>query len=98
MKIAQDYTYKGEDYWKWSVWIDGTQEELNRIDHVTYILHHTFPKPIRTVDTRANNFRLETAGWGVFTIHAKVAMRDGTEELLTHDLVLRYPDGTATTA
>ena len=98
MKIAQDYKYKGDDYWKWWVWIDGTPEELNQINHVTYILHHTFPKPIRTVDDRESKFRLETAGWGVFTLHAKVVLEDGNETHLTHDLVLKYPDGTATTA
>ena len=98
MKIAQDYEYKGNDHWKWSVWIDATPQELDEIDHVTYILHHTFPRPIRKVKSRGDNFRLETSGWGVFTLHAKVAMRDGTEEHLTHELELRYPDGTITTA
>lgn len=98
MKIAQDFHYKGEDYWQWWVWIEGTDDELDQIDHVTYILHHTFPKPIRQVDDRASKFRLETAGWGVFTIHAKVMMKGGEEKRLTHDLELRYPDGTPTTA
>jgi transcription initiation factor IIF auxiliary subunit len=98
MKIEQEYRYKGNDYWNWSVWIDGTDEELDRIDYVKYILHSTFPKPIRKVTDRESNFRLETAGWGVFTIHAKVMMKDGEEEKLTHDLVLRYDDGTPTTA
>jgi transcription initiation factor IIF auxiliary subunit len=98
MKIAQDYKYQGDDYWKWWVWIEGSDEELDRIDHVTYILHHTFPKPIRKVDDRASKFRLETAGWGVFTIHVKVLMKDGEEKHLTHDLELRYPSGKPTTA
>jgi transcription initiation factor IIF auxiliary subunit len=98
MNIAQDFRYKGEDYWEWAVWIDGTDEELDRIDHVKYILHPTFPKPIRIVNNRATKFRLETAGWGVFTIHAKVIMKDGEVEPLTHDLELRYNDGTPTTA
>jgi len=98
MKLAQGYNYKGDDYWQWWVWIDSPQDELDQIDYVTYILHHTFPKPIRKVDDRASKFRLETAGWGVFTIHAKVRMKDGEEKHLTHDLDLRYPDDTPTTA
>jgi transcription initiation factor IIF auxiliary subunit len=98
MKIEQDYKYKDKDYWKWWAWIDGTEDELDHIDHVNYILHPTFPKPIRRVDDRESKFRLDTSGWGVFTLHAKVVMKDGSERHLKHDLVLRYPDGTATTA
>lgn len=97
MKIEQDFRYKGDDYWKWWVWIDGADEELDSIAFVTYILHHTFPKPIRKVTDRESKFRLETSGWGVFTIHAKVQMKDGEEEHLTHDLILRYDNGTPTT-
>lgn len=98
MKIAQDYEYKGDDYWKWSVWIDCTEDELNQIAYVTYILHHTFPKPIRKIDDRESKFRLETSGWGVFTIRAKVMLKNGQENHLTHELELRYPDGKITTA
>ena len=98
MKIAQNYSYKGDDYWKWAVWIEGTSEELDHINYVTYILHHTFPKPMRKVKDRASNFRLETGGWGIFTIHAKLLMKDGEETHLKHDLVLLYDDGRPTTA
>lgn len=98
MRIEQGFNYKGEDYWKWWVWLEGPDEELDAVREVTYILHHTFPKPTRKINDRGSKFRLETAGWGVFTIHAKVLKKDGTEEHLTHDLELLYPDGTPTTA
>ena len=98
MKLAQEYKYKGEDYWNWAVWVEGADAELDSIDYVTYVLHHTFPKPIRKVKDRTSKFRLETAGWGVFTIRAKVMMKDGRETPLTHELELRYPDGTITSA
>lgn len=98
LTIRQDATYLGKDRWKWSVWIDGTSEELDAVDHVTYILHSSFPDPVRRVQDRSTNFCLTTSGWGTFTINAKVVGKDNSEKLLQYDLVLLYPDGTPTAA
>jgi transcription initiation factor IIF auxiliary subunit len=111
VKIEQGSSYEGDrssataptrsgivDYWKWWVWIEGPDSELDQIDHVVYTLHRTFPNPVRTISDRASKFALKTAGWGVFRIHAKVVYKDGRESRLSHDLVLTYPDGTPTTA
>ena len=80
------------------MWLDGPADELNSIDHVMYILHPTFHQPVREIDNRQTKFRLDTFGWGTFTIQAKAVYKDGREALLQHDLVLLYPDGTPTTA
>jgi transcription initiation factor IIF auxiliary subunit len=98
LTIKQGFEYKEKDWWKWWVWIDGPADELNKIDHVVYTLHPTFPRPVRTVRERESKFRLETAGWGVFTIYATVVGHDGLETELSHDLRLEYPDGTPTLA
>lgn len=98
LSIRQDSAYAGGDRWRWSVWLEGPPEELNSIDHVTYILHPTFHEPVREIRDRSTKFRLDTSGWGTFTIHAKVAYNDNREASLQHDLVLVYPDGTPTTA
>jgi len=98
LRIAQDFEYKDSDWWTWWVWIEGPDNELDQCAQVTYVLHPTFPSPVRTVTDRASKFKLETAGWGVFKIYATVAKKEGTEVKLEHDLVLEYPDGTATTA
>lgn len=96
LSISQHAEYAGDDYWKWSVWIDGPARELDQIESVTYTLHRTFPKPVRVVTSRENNFRLSTAGWGGFTIYAKVLRKDGSTESLKHTLTLYYPHGTST--
>ena len=98
IKIKQDFEYKGKEWWEWSVWVEGPEQELDEIKHVEYTLHSSFFKPVRKIDDRSSKFRLETAGWGVFTIYAKVFHKDGGETLLEHDLELLYPDGTCTTA
>lgn len=89
LEIKQDFEYQGDDWWKWWVWIDGPQDELNQIDHVTYTLHSSFPKPVRKVKDRDSKFLLETFGWGVFRIYASAVHQNGAETHLEHDLVLR---------
>jgi transcription initiation factor IIF auxiliary subunit len=98
LSIQQDAQYLGHERWAWSVWLEGTRDELDRIEHVMYVLHPTFHNPVRLVTDRSSNFRLDTSGWGTFTIHAKAVHQDGTETHLKHDLVLLYPDGTPTLA
>jgi transcription initiation factor IIF auxiliary subunit len=98
LKIAQDYKYVGDDYWKWTAWLDGPDKELDQVKSVTYNLHPTFPRPVRTIDSREDNFRLKTAGWGGFTLYAKVLRKNGTTEKLQHEVELRYPSGKLTKA
>src|SRR4051794_8520264 len=80
--IKQSIKYQGGDWWKWSVWIEGNEDDLKRIEKVTYMLHRTFPNPVRTVTQRASGFRLNGSGWGEFTIHAVVVNADGQSHKL----------------
>jgi transcription initiation factor IIF auxiliary subunit len=98
MRIAQSEKYQGDDWWKWAVWIECSDQELGSITSVTYTLHPTFRNPVRTVTNREQSFRLESEGWGVFTIYAKVDLENGETERLTHELELHYPDGSVTVA
>jgi len=98
LTIVQDCEYMDDDWWEWSVWIEGTEQELDDIKSVEYTLHPTFPNPVRRIEDRASKFRLKTAGWGGFTIYARVLHNDGSTTPLEHELVLYYRDGTATSA
>ncbi len=92
-KIKQSYQYKEDDYWDWSVWIESSESGLDKIDNVIYNLHYTFPNPVRTIRTRENKFKLETSGWGIFTIYARINFKDETVLELEHELKLYYPSG-----
>jgi len=98
LRIEQDCDYKNDDWWEWSVWIEGTEQELDTIKFVQYTLHPSFPNPVRKITDRASKFQLKTSGWGSFTIYAKVLHKDGNDTSLQQELTLYYPDGTATTA
>lgn len=89
--LRQESRYRGKDWWQWSVYLDGPEEELNRIDHVVYTLHPTFPTPVRQVSDRSSNFRLDASGWGEFQIFADVILKDGKHEHKKHWLKLEYP-------
>ncbi|MGH9930781.1 MAG: pYEATS domain-containing protein [Pyrinomonadaceae bacterium] len=98
LEIQQWEEYKGDDWWKWAVWVEGSDEALDRIDYVEWTLHPTFPDPIRKVRNRSEKFRIETGGWGVFPIRARVQTKDGNALKLKHYLKLHYPDGKENTA
>jgi transcription initiation factor IIF auxiliary subunit len=98
LTLKQDFEYLGKDLWDWSVWVDGSEQELDQIEYVEYTLHHTFPKPVQRRADRSSQFRLHASGWGGFTIYAKIVHKDGNLTLLDHFLELLYPDGTITKA
>ena len=95
-KIRQWEEYKGEDWWRWAVWIEAQDNALDLIDFVEWMLHPTFPSPVRRINNRASKFRLETGGWGVFQIIARLQLKSGQQIKLRHLLKLHYPDGTET--
>ena len=96
LRIAQDAAYEGNDYWHWSVWLDGPDDELDAVDHVVYTLHPSFPSPVQTIADRATRFRLDTAGWGTFTVYVRIIRKGGApEEHLEHELELFYPEDNA---
>jgi transcription initiation factor IIF auxiliary subunit len=91
--IEQDFEYHGDDWWSWWLWIEGSPGDLDVVDYVVYTLHPTFPQPVRTVRDRHSKFLIKTEGWGTFRIYAKVVLKDRNAIDLTHELSLKYPDG-----
>jgi len=87
--LKQKATYTGDNWWKWSVWVEGDKETLNRIEYVEYTLHPTFPQPVRRIEDRGSKFRLDSEGWGEFTIRAQVIHKDGSKKSLKHWLELK---------
>jgi hypothetical protein len=91
LRLAQDAKWVRTDWWKWSIWLEGDPEELRDVRSVTYTLHPTFPNPIRVVTDRRTKFRLDSAGWGGFTVRATVELTSKRVQTLMHKLVLRRP-------
>ena len=91
ISLRNRWNYKGDDWWEWETFIDDSGSgALNDIDHVEYILHPTFPNPIRTVKTRKGGFVLRNSGWGTFPLRAFVYTKSGKKFRLDGELVLKY--------
>lgn len=93
LTIAQDQEYVGNDYWNWRAWIDGKPADLDKIEKVKWFLHPSFPKSVVVSRERSTGFRLETAGWGTFTLRAEAHCVDGSVQTLRQPLKLFYPEG-----
>jgi hypothetical protein len=92
-RIAQYEKYIGHDRWKWSAWIEGSTEDLDLIECVTWILHPTFSPSRVERRTRENNFRLDTSGWGTFVLRAQLHRKDQDDtQVIRRTLKLTYPD------
>lgn len=91
IEVRQKSVQKEERLWRWSVWIEGLDEELDEIEYVEYTLHPTFPRPIQRVANRRTKFRLSTSGWGEFKIYVEIKRKDGEVLKLEHWLTLEDP-------
>ena len=89
--VAQSQKYEGDQWWKWSLWIEGSEEDLDEIRSVTYTLHPTFPETISTVTDRASKFQLRCSGWGIFLIPVEVRLKNGKSVRLAHQLQFSIP-------
>ena len=92
LRLAQENRAVGDDRWKWSIWLEGPDQELDTVQSVRYFLHSTFRNPVREVTDRHSKFRLDSIGWGEFRIIAHVQKEDQSVELLSAWLHLLQPD------
>ena len=91
LRIRNRWQYKDNDRWDWQAFLeDEGTGELDQVESVEYVLHPTFPNPIRKVTTPHNQFELSTNGWGTFELKAFVNIKDGKRVKLTHELELYY--------
>jgi transcription initiation factor IIF auxiliary subunit len=102
LKLRNSWKYIGDndgDWWEWKAFLDDFGSgELANVESVEYVLHPTFPEPVREVDDPDDGFALETGGWGEFKLKAFVHLKDGEKIKLTHDLVLKDKPKTGVSA
>ena len=96
IQVQQDSKYLGNKHWAWSVWLEGPDAELDKIDFVNYVLHQTFPNPVRTVKDRTSNFRLDSGGWGQFMIYIEIVTKKGETYKFRHYLTLALSESDKT--
>lgn len=82
----------GKRTFAWCTFLDVGRAVLDTVETVEYILHPTFPDPVRRIDDREHCFALLSSGWGVFTIDIRVHFKDGRTERERYKLRLAEDD------
>ncbi|UCD93374.1 MAG: hypothetical protein JSU69_06250 [Candidatus Zixiibacteriota bacterium] len=75
--------------WKWTVFIQSTDEVLEQIECVEYNLHPSYSEPVRDICERgegARAFALSEASRKSFEIKIRIFLKDGSVQTLTHQL------------
>lgn len=80
MRAVNTYKKIRDDWYSWTVYIQGTDEELNQIKYVTYLLHESFPNRRIVSKDLANNFARKISGWGEFLLRAEAMMKNGEKK------------------
>jgi len=75
-------------WYAWCVFADEPPQVISQIQSVEYVLHPTFPDPLRTKVDKRNLFALFSAGWGGFLIRITVFFENGSVLRTQHDLKL----------
>ena len=81
----------GKDYFVWRVFVDENSDALDQIKSVQYLLHPTFPNPLRISENRKSKFALESSGWGNFNMQITVTFNDETKCETSYNLDLGKP-------
>ncbi len=84
-------------YYDWAIWVESGSKSIDNIEEVEYLLHSSFPEPLRVCKDPAGNFRLHASGWGEFSIRILIREKDGQMLRTSHwlDLSSENPDAPA---
>lgn len=80
MRVVNTYKKIRDNWYEWSVSIQGTLEELDQVKNVTYLLHETFSNRRIVSSNKSNNFTRRLSGWGEFLLKAEVEIKGGEKQ------------------
>ncbi len=90
--IARQVEGRTDQRWfEWTVFVDESEEVLEQIEAVEYLLHRTFPNPLRKQTNPEDKFSLSGSGWGEFSIKITVFFDNGGRLETSYDLDLSKP-------
>lgn len=78
----------GEDWFDWMIYVDEESKILDQIESVEYLLHPSFPNPLRTKTNKEENFALKSSGWGEFDLRITVFFKNGSRTETSYHLDL----------
>jgi transcription initiation factor IIF auxiliary subunit len=92
IRIRNRWHYRGTsenyDWWDWEAFLDNDISKQSNVDYVEYVLHPTFPNPVRKITDSKDGFVIKVTGYGSFMLKVFVHTKDGKMEKYTHVLKL----------
>lgn len=76
----------GTQFYRWTLWIEGDPDDLDKVTSVRYNLHPTFERGYAESSDRGFNFRIDAQGWGSFYVDVRIRYRAGFEERVSYFL------------
>ena len=86
----------GREHYHVGIWLEGPEDELDKVEKVEHELHPTFRNRIRSSSNRNNKFSITIWTWGMFAVKATIHFKDGSTEEKSYYLSYELPldDGT----
>lgn len=81
----------GREHFHVGIWIEGSDKELDSVDHVEYTLHPSFKRPMRSSSSRNNKFSITIWTWGMFMIDVAIFMKNGETHNIQYYLSYELP-------
>jgi len=75
-----------QDFFRWQIFVDASNDELENIDSVDYELHPSITNPYRPVADKTSKFALKFNSWGSFGVRMTVILKDGTKKQYRYQL------------
>tara|TARA_R110001583_G_scaffold7501_4_gene37143 strand:- start:95 stop:448 length:354 start_codon:yes stop_codon:yes gene_type:complete len=86
----------GREQFHVGIWVDGSEEELDQVERVEYLLHPTFKNRLRTSRARSNGFSITFWAWGTFNVEVTIYKTNKKNESFEYPMTFDLPadDGT----
>jgi transcription initiation factor IIF auxiliary subunit len=76
------------EIYDWVVYPKVSPEQLKEIKEIEYVLHPTFPNPVRVKQDPKKMFAVTSRGWGEFSVGINVHLKSGETQRLSYELDL----------
>ena len=88
-QIKYRFLHKGgREHYHIGISLEGSDEELDKVEKVEYELHPSFKRRVRSSANRENKFSITIWTWGMFKIEATIYFTDGSTS--KHSYYLSY--------
>lgn len=84
----------GNEHYHIGIWVNGSDQDLDAVDYVEYLLHPSFKNRERSSSNRANKFSVTIWTWGMFEIDVVVHLKTGGKERINYYLSYELPEDT----